>query len=96
MTELNVVPPITDPLGRHWDQPAAEDILLHEKHALMTPGTFKQLHEYSTTLPTGTYSGKMWRRRIPFRGEPARWFLCWYGEIVGTEIMIYNREILFA
>lgn len=93
MTEI---PPITDPLGRHWDQPPVGDILVDDTHALMTEQTAKQLHEYSTSLPTGTYTGKMWKRRIPWQGEPAKWFLCWYGAIEGKEILIHNREILFV
>lgn len=90
----DTIPPITDPLGKYWNQPKREAIQVDEKHALMTERDFKELKEYSITLPTGTYTGKMWKRRIPWSGEPARWFLCWYGEIEGTEILIHNREII--
>lgn len=85
--EKNVIPPITDPLGRHWDQPPTSDILLDDTHALMTTRTFEDLLEYSATNPTGAYEGKMWRRHdgafdreFRARGGKPVWLLCWYGE----------------
>lgn len=62
MTETCTIPPITDPLGAHWDQPDRASILIDATHALMTVATFKALHEYSCSNPSGVYEGKMWRR----------------------------------
>ena len=68
------IPPMISPQGRYWDQPSRFSILIDETHALMTPQTFKELKEYSCTLPAGVYEGKMWRGR--FNGE---WYLVWFG-----------------
>ena len=57
-----MIPPITDPMGRHWDQPPREDILVDDEHAVMTASTFTALLEYSSSIPSGVYDGKMWRR----------------------------------
>ena len=51
---------MTDPMGRHWRQPPRERILIDDTHALMDLATFEQLSEYSCTIPTGVYPGKMW------------------------------------
>ena len=101
-----MIPAITDPLGRHWDQPDPGRILVDDTHALMAPATFQQLREYSTTVPTGVYDGKMWRRQALVRGPdgwsvrpqtPEQWFLCWYGPSVDpTKCAVYAREILLV
>lgn len=52
----------------------------------MNLATFKELLEYSGTVPTGVYDGKMWRRNdgafdrqfMASGGKPT-WMLCWYG-----------------
>jgi hypothetical protein len=83
---LEPIPPITDPMGRHWDQPDRREILIDETHALMTVRTFKALAVYSATQPTGVYDGKMWKRHdgafnpvyLAQGGKPT-WMLCWYG-----------------
>jgi len=68
-----IIPPMTDPLCAHWEQPALERILLSPREASMTFADFERLAEYSASIPTGTYLGKMWRSRR--RNE---WFLHWY------------------
>lgn len=80
----NTIPPITDPLGKYWDQPDTSKILVDDTHAVMSQATFEQLAEYSTTNPSGVYHGKMWRRhdgaydRRP-NAPPPVWLLMWYG-----------------
>lgn len=69
----NGIPPITDPLGRYWDQPSVAAIYVDDHHALMTKESFYGLCEYSTSIPTGKYPGKMWRAR-----RTGGWVLCWY------------------
>jgi hypothetical protein len=39
------------------------DLLVDDKTALATPSQFDRLMEYSTSLPTGQYSGKRWKAR---------------------------------
>lgn len=81
--DKNYIPPITDPLGSSWIQPDRSRMLVDDKHALMTKATFLSLKEYSSTMPSGVYEGKMWSRhdgsfdRSPDR-EPPVWLLCWY------------------
>lgn len=83
---LEAIPPITDPLGKSWNQPERSEILIDETHALMTRRTFDQLAEYSGSFPTGVYEGKMWKRHdgsfdreyLRHGGKPV-WMLVWYG-----------------
>jgi len=61
-------------LGKHWPQPPLSEILVDDIHALMSERTLGRLSEYSASVPSGVYAGKMWKRRVY-----AGWFLCWYG-----------------
>jgi hypothetical protein len=100
------IPPITHPLGRHWDQPAREAILVDGTHALMSVATFKALAEYSATVPTGCYEGKMWRRHDGIYFGPGnrfvdpesrKWLLCWFGPSSKPDHCSINyREILIV
>lgn len=97
----HIIPPMTDPLGRHWNQPPLEQVLVDDTHALMTPATFAQLSEYSSTLPSGVYEGKMWRRHDgahdPRRTRPPIWLLCWYGSHPDPgNCSINSRVVLLA
>jgi len=83
--ETKVIPPMTHPLGQHWQQPKKEDISLSLRYAWMTMETFRKLCVYQTSTPIGVYAGKMWRmqaytNRYP-PGHPNskhEWLLCWY------------------
>lgn len=86
LRDSNQIPPITDPMGRSWNQPATAEILIDSTHAVMERSTFERLAEYSATQPSGCYPGKMWRRHdglfdAAFRakGGVPEWLLCWYG-----------------
>ena len=70
------IPASTDPMGRHWDQPSRDEILVDDTHAIMTVPTFTKLLEYSSSMPSGVYDGKMWRRH---EWEDALDLLMWYG-----------------
>jgi hypothetical protein len=90
MNGEQIIPPITDPMGAHWKQPHRRYIELDETHALMSEQTFKGLMEYSSTFPSGTYEGKMWKAQ---RGD--KWFLAWYcPDEKPAYIGIQWREIL--
>ena len=98
----NFIPFITHPLGKHWDQPDPERILLDDKHALMDERTFNALPEYSSTIPTGVYEGKMWKRHDGVldprcRPEQHKWMLGWFGpSTVPDNCSINFREILIV
>ena len=92
MINANEIPPITDPLGRYWEQPSRSVIVVDDTHAVMTRKSFSELCEYSCSIPTGVYEGKMWKRR-----EGTVWLLCWFAisELPGN-VRIQAREILLV
>ena len=96
-----MIPKITEPLGKYWEQPDPSTILLDTTHALMTEANFKDLHEYSSTIPTGVYPGKMWKRYDGVhdprcKREDRQWLLMWYDEIPNQpdRCSINHRKIL--
>lgn len=86
----NPIPPITDPLGSHWEQPCADNWLFDDTHVVIPARDLKRMHSYDSTMPTGVYEGKMWQRH-----EPSRHLLVWYGPCNEPKRCgIYFREIL--
>lgn len=101
----HAIPPITDPLGKYWDQPNRFDILIDDMHAVMSRETYNALRNYAHSQPTGVYPGKMWKWHCPGAdwcrcgpGRPA--YLHWFGaefERDGEKFVSNNvREILIA
>lgn len=87
---MNIIPPITDPLGKYWDQPSTDDILLDDTHCAMSESNFKKLLEYSTSIPSGAYEGKMWKTY-----QKGIWYLRWYGPHENpAKLSINSRELL--
>lgn len=66
------LPAMTDELGKHWPQPAGlrERVRLFDTHAMISESDWLSLPRYNSSMPSGVYPGKAWRR-----GK----FLCWYG-----------------
>jgi hypothetical protein len=83
---------MTDPMGRHWTQPAREAILVDTQYAMMSTAVFDRLSAYNATNPSGVYPGKMWKRA----GVSKTWFLVWYGPVMDDKCMIESREILIV
>lgn len=82
--DTHPIPPITDPMGKHWSQPNRSQILIDATHAVMTQETFDQLAEYSCSFPTGVYPGKMWKCNVgafnhKVKPEDRYWQLRWFG-----------------
>lgn len=81
----NIVPPMTHPLSRHWDQPFLTDIKIDSKKAVMPLHAFYRLSEYSTSVPSAVYGGKMWKARVykdydeTSQAGKEQWELRWYG-----------------
>jgi hypothetical protein len=71
----NTIPPITDPLGKGWRQPSLDAVLIDDSHALMDQNAFDGLYEYSASVPTCVYPGKMWKCK-----QAGIWWLRWFGE----------------
>lgn len=73
--DKNIIPPMTDPLSRAWDQPNQRRVICDNTIAQITWYDFDKLKEYSTSQPSGVYIGKMWKGRY----DTGKWYLCWYG-----------------
>ncbi len=88
----NTIPDMVHPLGKHWQQPALHNILIDDVHALMSEYSLGELHEYSMSIPSGVYEGKMWKAKF---GDT--WYLKWFGTENDREFLpIYSREILLC
>jgi len=85
-----MIPIMDDPLGKHWDQPA--DIMqapMDEKTILLRPDQFRDLCDYSASLPSGVYPGKCWKSQ-----DKRGWFIRWYGEETPEgNCQVNNRDI---
>lgn len=46
---------------------------------------FDSLDDYSCTLPSGTYVGKRWKRRTPYRAMPHSYFENYKGRLVDLD-----------
>jgi len=82
------LPQMTHPLSRHWHQPSADEMAVYDDIAIMDRSALQRLPEYSTTIPTGAYEGKMWRRA----NGPDKWFLCWYGPSEDPDMVSINSR----
>lgn len=88
-TMLQIIPEMTNPLSRYWHQPPLDDIAVYDDIAIMDRDTLEGLPEYSMSIPTGTYEGKMWKRM-----DRKGWTLCWYKDSdVPGRIDICSRPI---
>lgn len=96
------LPALDSPYGPNvWNQPPRDSIAIDATHALMTRGTFEALVEYSGSLPTGAYPGKLWRRHDGIfdrqSKEPPKWLLGWYGPTADpSKVSINFREVLIV
>ena len=87
----NIIPPMNSPLGRHWLQPNVQNIEVDDTHALMSKSDLNQLRDYSGSIPSGVYSGKMWKCNYK-----DGWLLRWYSYLNETECKCNQRIILLA
>jgi hypothetical protein len=71
----NIIPIMTDPLGKYWDQCDTTKILCDDKFAKIKIEDFLKLHEYSRSTPSGVYTGKCWRMLT----REGIWYIAWYG-----------------
>lgn len=89
LTAPTAIPPITDPLGKHWRQPDMSSVEILSEHALMTQRECDQLFEYSSSTPSALYDGKCWKTRW---GD--KWYLRWCSpHTLADRININEREI---
>lgn len=55
-------------------------MLVDDKSAILTQREFDDLGTYDLSLPTGTFVGKRWKRRVDPRTDAGGWLLCEYAE----------------
>lgn len=83
------LPTMTHPLSAHWHQPNADQMAVYDDIAIMDRSALNSLSEYSLSIPSGVYEGKMWKRK-----SRDGWQLCWYGPSdKPDEVSINNRPI---
>lgn len=89
---LNAIPPMDDPLGRYWKQPPdVREWPMDDSHILVERDAFDSLPEYSSSIPSGVYPGKCWRRM-----QATGPLFVWFGPEVAGRCAIHFREVLFA
>lgn len=109
--ELVQIPPMVHPSGKYWDQPDRSRIVLDTRCAMMDRATFLALAEYTTTVPSGVYEGKMWKaQKWVWGGTPLEigrgyakrkmldeWWLRWYGPSARPGyVLTHSREIIIV
>lgn len=72
----NIIPPMTHPYGKHWEQPELSEVVICDNYATMNGAAFKKLHNYSRSIPSGVYEGKMWKTT----DDRVTWHLHWWSE----------------
>lgn len=87
----NEIPAMTDPLGKHWRQPAGlREAEMDDTHVMLAQHQVDGLLTYDSSYPSGCYDGKCWLRN----GEDVQW-LCWYyPHPAPNKISIGFREII--
>lgn len=103
--DKNVIPKITDPMGKYWSQPNLSDILIDDTHVVIEKNVFMELSEYSCSIPSGCYPGKAWRRlngaydeKWKAKGGVPYWQLCWFGYSSDGDIKFCSnqrRDVIF-
>jgi len=91
-----VIPSMTDPLGKYWSQPELSKILIGEVYAAMSQETFNQLKDYSLTNPTGVYEGKMWRSQHNQNGMMFHYLHWWENSEDPDKCKHHTRKILIV
>lgn len=84
------IPKITDPMGKHWEQPELSEIILHMSRAVMDKKAFNLLKDYSRTNPSGVYVGKMWKARM----LDGSWKLRWYSPGDSSEYLCVKQRTI--
>lgn len=97
-----VLPPMTDELGKHWKQPAREKLFISADIVYMSQASFDKLPEYSSSIPSGVYPGKMWKTEIYDHAgrhpvPTGIWYLRWFGIVEGkpTPQLIEAHRVAF-
>lgn len=96
--EMNAIPEMTDPLGRHWDQPRdVRYIVMDDTHCILHPDDKKKFCNYDRSMPSGVYPGKCWLRTNMQEDGTDKTWLVWYGDYDAERTSVSNnyREVLW-
>lgn len=69
----NNIPAMPAEWAPYWRGPDRSEIVFQGPDAVMTHKAFDMLLDYTGTMPTGVYDGKMWKTRLE-----GSWYLRWY------------------
>lgn len=96
----NYIPDMTHPFGKAWNQPSKEQIRkieIDDTHAMMDQKTFDKLLNYSHSIPSAAYEGKMWKGEYYTENNKptGKFYLRWYG-LSTTQDMLssHQRDII--
>jgi hypothetical protein len=81
MLPYPTIPEMTNPLGKHWEQPDRSQIKFALGKAWVSKEDFAKLKQYDVTNPSGVYEGKMWKSVFHRKGK--------YGMIKSHLLMWY-------
>lgn len=89
---MNSIPQMTDELGKGWTQPDREQIDFSEGAAKLSRAAFEKLLDYSYSIPSALYPGKMWKS---YHFGVKLWFLSWVERETETpgDFVVCNRVI---
>lgn len=90
-----MIPQMTDPLSKYWDQPRdIHEAPMDDDIVLLTPAQFSKLATYDTSTPSGVYPGKCWKAQEYKQRKPTGvYYLRWYGPESKGECPILHRRI---
>jgi hypothetical protein len=96
---LEAIPKITHRWGKVWKQPDRKFIEVGEAIARMSQHTFDELAEYSCSIPSGVYEGKMWKRHDGAhdprcKPEDRKWMLMWFGPSADPDKCSINHRLI--
>jgi hypothetical protein len=83
------LPQMVHPLSKYWSQPSRHQVAVYDDIAIMDRSTLARMADYSLSIPTGAYEGKMWRQ-----SNGGSWRFCWYGPSDDPDkVSIHSRPI---
>ncbi|HVH91276.1 MAG TPA: hypothetical protein VM783_07825 [Candidatus Acidoferrum sp.] len=97
----SVVPARPMKYGTAWHQPRRNDLRFHVDSrnpeskpdlVYMSQKSRNDLSDYSRSMPTSVYPGKMWKAECTRLDGSKEWRLRWYGEVPGRRDICSNNE----
>ncbi|QDH83961.1 hypothetical protein Axy10_024 [Achromobacter phage vB_AxyP_19-32_Axy10] len=63
------------------------DWVISDTHCMLPKEDFDRLSEYSATMPTGVWPGKVWKAEVG-----GVWYIRWYGIVPGDDRVCSNNQ----